>query len=240
MALADLVAVSTTTVGNGTIALGAALPGFRSFANSGLADGATVSYAIEDGIERETGRGVYNATNGTLTRGLEASSTGAILALSGSAKVFVSALAIDFRDKADLVGGKVPVGQLQTASAAQFRAGTGTGCISPSVASAALEFVTIPRASAAGGLDFATFVNATITLDANLTVGGWINNYPGATGIIRFKQDATGGRTVAWASGYIVPAGFSLQATANGVTDVPYVCEADNKIRLYNPSKWSA
>lgn len=226
MALADLVAVSTATVGNGTIALGAALPGFRSFGASGLADGATVSYAIEDGVQRETGRGVYSAGAGTLTRGLEASSTGALLVLSGSAKVFVTALTKDFPG---------------FATVAEVRAGTADGkIISPKVMADALGFVAILRANAASGLDFATFINASITLDANLTVGGWINKYPGATGIIRFKQDATGGRTVAWASGYIIPAGFSLQATANGVTDVPYVCEADNKIRLYSPSKWTA
>lgn len=127
------------------------------------------------------------------------------------------------------------------ATVAQFRAGSGSGYVSPAVGSGAMEFVALTRAAvASGGLDFDNFVNASILLDANLTVGGWIVGYPCKTGILRFKQDTTGGRTVAWPSGYIVPAGFSLQATAGGVTDVPYLCEADNKIRLYNPSKWVA
>lgn len=223
MALYDLVAASTATTGTGTVTLGAALPGFRSF--SVVPTGTTVSYAIEDGSNRETGRGVYTSAGATLTRVLESSSTGALLNLSGSAKVFITAISKDFA---------VP------ASAAEFRAGSGNGFISPSVAASAVGFVAISGATAAGGLDFATFVNVQISLTANITISGWINNYAGATGIIRFKQDATGGRTVAWASGYIVPSGFALQATANGVTDVPYICEADNKIRLYNPSKWTA
>lgn len=159
----------------------------------------------------------------------------------------VTGLTAALGDKADLVGGKVPPEQLPTppvvpspASAAEFRAGSGSGYVTPAEGAAGVAFVAITRASAAGGLDFAGFVNASILLDANLTVSGWINNYPGATGLIRLKQDATGGRTVAWASGYIVPAGFALQGTPNGITDVPYICEADNKIRLYNPSKWTA
>lgn len=127
------------------------------------------------------------------------------------------------------------------ATVEEFRAGSGSGFVSPSVGASAVGFVTLTRAAvASGGLDFANFVNASILLDANLTVGGWIVGYPGKTGIIRFKQDATGGRTVAWPSGYLVPSGFALQATGAGVTDVPYLCEADNKIRLYNPSKWVA
>lgn len=138
--------------------------------------------------------------------------------------------------------GNVPSAQLNIASATTIRAGTSTTTIMGVKNTAdAMAMVAITRAAAASGLDFATFTNASILLDANLTVGGWIVGYPGKTGIIRFVQDATGGRTVSWAAGgYIVPAGFAVQATANGVTDVPYFCEADNKIRLYNPSKWTA
>lgn len=222
--LYDLVAVTTTTTGTGTLTLGAAVAGYRSFAGASIPNGTVVSYAIENGANRETGTGTYSTT-GTLTRTLKASSTGALLNLSGTSTVFITALASD-----------IPA----QASAAEIRAGVGTGYVSPAEGKASLDYVVITRASAAGGLDFDGFVNASITLDANLTVSGWINSYPGKTGRIRFIQNGTGGFTVAWAAGYIVPAGFALQATANGVTDVPYVCEADNKIRLYNPSKWAA
>lgn len=226
MALADLVAVSTTTVGNGTIALGAALPGFRSFGVSGLADGATVSYAIEDGTEREAGRGVYNAGAGTLTRGLEASSTGALLVLSGSAKVFVTALSKDFPG---------------FATVAEVRAGTADGkIITPKVMADALATVSITPATATAGMVFTGFFNAEIALTGNLTVGPPSGSFARKTGEIDFVQDATGGRTVAFHADFIVPANFSLQATANGRTSVPYRYQANGKVRLYNPSKWSA
>lgn len=126
------------------------------------------------------------------------------------------------------------------ASDAEIKAGQGAKIISPAAMSGAMANVVITRANAATGLDFQGFINAQITLDANLTIGGWVPGYAGQTGRIRFIQDATGGRTVAWASGYILPAGFSLQATAGGVTDVPYVCEGDGKIRLFSPSKWAS
>lgn len=159
----------------------------------------------------------------------------------------VTGLTTALAAKADLVAGKVPSSQLpdppavpSVASAAEIKAGSGSGYVSPAGVASSVDYVTITRTAAATGLDFDAFINCQITLDANLAVGGWISSYPGATGRIRFIQDGTGGRTVAWASGYIVPAGFSLQATANGVTDVPYACETDGKIRLYAPSKWAA
>lgn len=225
MALYDLVAVTTATTGTGTLTLGSAVAGYRSFSGASIPNGTVVSYAIENGTQRETGTGTYNTAGTTLTRTLKASSTGALLNLSGTSTVFITALASD-----------IPA----PSSVAEIRAGVGSGYVSPANLASAVGFVSITRASAAGGLDFGTFINASILLDANLTVSGWIVGYPGQTGIIRFIQNGTGGFTVAWASGYIVPAGFALQGTANGVTDVPYICQADNKIRLYNPSKWTA
>lgn len=65
----NLVRVATATTGTGTIALGPGISGALSFAQAGVPDGATVSYAISDGAQSEAGRGVYDATAGTLTRG---------------------------------------------------------------------------------------------------------------------------------------------------------------------------
>lgn len=93
--LFDLVKVATATTGTGTVTLGAADAGYRSFADAAVPNGAVVSYGIEDGAAREVGTGTYNSSAGTLTRSLVASSTGALLNLSGNARVFITALAQD-------------------------------------------------------------------------------------------------------------------------------------------------
>lgn len=94
--LADLVAQNTATTGTGTVTLGTAVTGFRTVAASGIPDGATVSYAIQDGTNRETGAGVVGASGTTLTRVLRTSSTGSLLNLAGSAIVTIQPNAGDF------------------------------------------------------------------------------------------------------------------------------------------------
>lgn len=94
--LADLVAQNTATTGTGTVTLGAAVTGFRTVAASGLTDGVIVSYAIQDGTNRETGTGVVGASGTTLTRVLRASSTGSLLNLTGLAIVTIQPNAGDF------------------------------------------------------------------------------------------------------------------------------------------------
>lgn len=86
---------ATATTGTGAVTLGAAVTGFQTFAAAGAATGDVVSYAIEDGTAWEVGTGTYNATAGTITRTLVASSTGALLSLSGAAQIFSTALAAD-------------------------------------------------------------------------------------------------------------------------------------------------
>jgi hypothetical protein len=66
--LYDLARVFTSTGGTGTITLGAAVPGFLTFANAGAANGDVISYAISDGANSEIGTGTYTAAGTTLTR----------------------------------------------------------------------------------------------------------------------------------------------------------------------------
>jgi hypothetical protein len=97
--LYDIVRVYTATAGTGSpIALGAAIPTFRTPAQAGIPDGARLSYAIEDifGGGRETGWGVYTAGAQTLTRNTTSSSNANNpISLSGQAQIYVTALAAD-------------------------------------------------------------------------------------------------------------------------------------------------
>ena len=92
---ADRVKVSTPTTGQGTtISLGSAESGFQVVPTS--LNGHTLRYVIEDGSAWEVGTAVYDSSGPSLTsRTLTSSSTGALLSLTGSAKVFISASADD-------------------------------------------------------------------------------------------------------------------------------------------------
>jgi hypothetical protein len=98
--LYDLARMTTLTTGDGaSLVLDTAVPSFLSFDDAGVPDGGGVSYAIVDGLHRETGRGLYTTSSKTLTRAVESSTAaGARITLSGSAVVFITALDKDFRE----------------------------------------------------------------------------------------------------------------------------------------------
>jgi hypothetical protein len=97
MALHNLARMTTATTGTGNITLGAAVSGYLTFAQAGVADGETVPYGIKDGASSEVGTAPYTAS-GTLlaTRNVTRSTNGnAAISLSGAAEVFITPRAED-------------------------------------------------------------------------------------------------------------------------------------------------
>ena len=90
----DRVKETTATAGTGTITLGGAVSGFRTF-TSALSNGDIVTYCIEDGTAWEVGQGTFTSAGTTLSRTLIVSSTGSLLNLSGSATAFLTLAARD-------------------------------------------------------------------------------------------------------------------------------------------------
>lgn len=92
--------MSVTSTGTGTLTLGSAVLGFQTFANAGVSDGDTLSYAIEDGVNWEIGTGTYTSAGTTLSRTVTRSFDGTTYGTSpinvtSSAQVFATALAAD-------------------------------------------------------------------------------------------------------------------------------------------------
>lgn len=97
MALLNLVKMNTATTGTGTITLGTAEVGFLTMDQAGAVDGWVYSYGIVDGGHSEVGTGIYTASGTTLTRNVVNSTNGPnnLIVLSGTAKVFITAIAQD-------------------------------------------------------------------------------------------------------------------------------------------------
>ncbi len=95
--LYNLAKMNTETTGTGPITLSTAVSGFLTFALSGVTNGQTVTYIIEDGANRELGYGVYTSSGTTLTRNvLKSTNSDAAINLSGSATVGITAARENF------------------------------------------------------------------------------------------------------------------------------------------------
>ena len=92
--LFNLARMTTATTGTGTLTLGSAVSGYLSFSGAGVSNGDVVSYGIIDGSNSEVGTGTYTSSGTTLSRTVIASTnSGSAISLSGSAEVFITALA---------------------------------------------------------------------------------------------------------------------------------------------------
>jgi hypothetical protein len=101
MALLNRARVSTSTTGTGTVTLGAAVTGYATLAEAGAVNATQYSYCIEDGNNFELGVGTYTSSGTTFSRDtvtlskISGVSGTDKINLSGSATIFITALAAD-------------------------------------------------------------------------------------------------------------------------------------------------
>jgi hypothetical protein len=128
---------------------------------------------------------------------------------------------------AGLTGGALPGGgtvAADIATPAQFAAATANKVLAADKVFTAEVPITF---SATPTFDFSTFINAAITLTANVTSITTANTKAGQAGLIRFIQDGTGGRTMPTTITNFKCAGgcnFSLSTAANAVDVISYSC----------------
>lgn len=116
--LYNLARMTTTTTGTGTITLGSAVAGYLTFAQSGVADGDVVDYAIKDGNDSEIGTGTYTSSGTTLTRTVtKSTNSNAAISLSGAAEVFITPRAETLNDASLLTTGTVGTARLGSGTA---------------------------------------------------------------------------------------------------------------------------
>lgn len=176
------------TPGTGTITLGAASTGFRSFADASVATGSLVSYLIEDGVAWEYGTGTYTVTGTTLARTtVTASSAGGTTKISATsaAVVYITALTADLAQY-DSVGALNVTNALRekktapTISAGTLTLDCSTGnifAVSLNAAITTLSFTNVPTTGTAFGLTLMFTADGTAR---SVTWGGSVK-WPGGT-----------------------------------------------------------
>ncbi len=112
-------------------------------------------------------------------------------------------------------------------SAAEYRSGVADKLIAPDVAWAAAVLVSLTDAGTIA-VDMATFINATVTLGGNRTLGNPTNVKAGQSGVILIKQDGTGSRTLAYSSYWKFPGGTAptLTTTASRTDKLFFYAES--------------
>lgn len=121
LVIEDNVACATATTGTGTITLGSAIAGSRSFTGASIADGSTLYYTLRDGSAQETGLGTYTLSGGTVSRDTVYSSTAGgttKISLSGTATIWLD-VSSDWYKNPEIVGAAPSIKLTDTTASAK-------------------------------------------------------------------------------------------------------------------------
>jgi hypothetical protein len=152
-------------------------------------------------------------------------STGAVILGAGGGGVTANSLTVNTLFNAT---GLVKFADLATAALAT-NANYFTGAANVVVPASVIYQAEVALGSSGTGsfvFNFDTFINAAITMTGNISTQTLSNVKPGKAGQIRFIQDATGGRTMAWNAifkfvGGVLP---TLSTAANAIDVLNYSC----------------
>ena len=218
--------------GTGDFVYSAVVGGYRG--SSALVDGKTYRYRAENTTltEWEYGTGVWSSSTSTLTRATVAfSSTGAKVSFTLAPTVGIIQFVEDvlqFDDAMSLTAPQqaqartnIGLGDAATkslATTAEIKANTNANVITTDKAWDASKWVSLGNISGSVTIDASTGCRFYGTLTGNVTID--VSNLKDGQPLeMIFMQDATGGRTVGWASKFKWPGGTapSVTATASSI-----------------------
>lgn len=239
---------------------GSALPGWRALVGADLPTPITapINVGVTQILNGTSGRMPFNngglygeySMNGDCTI---VGTSGVITCTKAGGNAFVASAFTDTTNATNISSGtlanaRLATGYVNAGTGLTGGALTGGGTIAADLATAtqfasgtankvlAADKVFTPEVvvafSATPTFDFSTFINASITLTANITSTTFSNMKAGQAGVIRFIQDGTGSRTIPTTlNNNLKCAGgcsFTLSTAANSVDALAYQCVAPN------------